>query len=86
MQNAVSRSHCRIPAHNLIAVFSCIQGTTVCLNQDADNEINEYLIEAGDLKQLVYQLKFNQGVLNHLFNPRLDFGNSQKDVIYPSKY
>ena len=30
-----------------------------------------YLIDAGDLKHLVYQLNFRQGLSNHFVNPRL---------------
>ena len=46
---------------NLIAVYSCIMGTTVCFNRDADKEnTNEYLIDARGLQQPFYQL----GVLN----------------------
>ena len=58
-------------SRKLTAVHSCIKGTTLCFNRDADNEINEYFIVAGDLTQLVYQLKFKQRVLNHFVNPRL---------------
>ena len=52
-------------SHNSIVVYSCIEGTTLRFRRDADNEINEYLIDAGALDQLVYELKLRQGVLNH---------------------
>ena len=45
--------------------------------------INEYLIGAGDLKHLVYQLTFSQGLSNHFVNPRLDSEQSQTGMIYP---
>ena len=62
--------------HNLIAAYSCIEGTTFASAGMQTNEINTgiYLIDAGGLKQ---------GVLNNLVNPRLDSENSQKDIIYP---
>ena len=56
---------------------------TVSFHRDADNEINEYLIDAGDLKHLVYQLTFGRGLSNHFASPRLDSEQSQKGMIYP---
>ena len=40
--------------HNLIAIYSCVKGTTLCFHREAGNEINEYLIDAGDLNHIVY--------------------------------
>ena len=59
------------------------RGKNSFFNSDADNEKNEYLIDAGDLKQFVYQLKFRQGILNHFVDPRLDSENSQNSIIHP---
>ena len=53
-----------VSTHNLIAIYSCIKGTTLRFHREAGNEINEYLIDAGDLNHLVYQLTFRQGLSN----------------------
>ena len=86
-QNKVDLKYLLSP-HNLIAVYSCIKGTTLSFHREADNEINEYLIDAGDLNHLVYQLTFRQGLSNHFVNPRLDSEQSQKGMIQvlPIKY
>ena len=31
------------PSHNLIAVYSCMEGTSLCYNRDAHNAINKYI-------------------------------------------
>ena len=74
---------CLLSPHNLLAVYSSIKGTTVSFKRKADNEINGYLNDAGDLNHLVYQLTFRQGLLNYFVNPRLDSEQSQKCMIYP---
>ena len=74
---------CLLSPHNLLAVYSSIKGTTVSFKRKADNEINGYLNDAGDLNHLVYQLIFRQGLLNYFDNPRLDSEQSQKCMIYP---
>ena len=70
-QNKIDLKYLLSP-HNLIAVYSCIKGTTPSFDRDADNEINEYLIDASDLKHLVYQLTFRLELSSHFVNPRLD--------------
>ena len=74
---------CLLSPHNLLAVYSGIKGTTVSFNRKADNEINGYLNDAGDLNHFVFQLTFRQGLLNYFVNPRLDSEQSQKCIIYP---
>ena len=69
--------------NNLITIYSCIKGATLGFHRDADKEINEHLIDAGDLKHLVYQLTFRQGLSNHFVNLRLDSEQSQKGMTYP---
>ena len=64
--------------HNLIAVYSCIKGTTLSFHREADNEIKEYLIDAGDLNHLFYQLIFRQGLTNHLSTPALTLNSHIK--------
>ena len=81
-QNKVDLKYLLLSSHNAIAVYSCIDRTPQGLEREADNEINEYLIDEGDLNHLVYQLTFRQGLLNHFVNPRLDSEQSQKGTIY----
>ena len=53
-------------------VYFCIKGKTLSFHRGADNDINEYLIDAGDWKHMVYQPTFKQGLSNHFVNPGLD--------------
>ena len=53
------------------------------IHKEADNEINKYLVDAGYLTHLVYQLTFRQGLSSHFINPRLDSKQLQKCMIYP---
>ena len=62
----------------LIAVYSCIKGTTLSFHREADNEINEYMIDAVDLNHLAYQLTFGRGYRIILSPPELTLNSHKK--------
>ena len=60
-----------LPPHTLIALYSCIKGTALTFHRDADNEINEYLIDPGDWKTLSINGHLGRGYKIVLLSPDL---------------